>query len=217
MLPVRFFIDCDEMDAGYRHSDHEDGASLEVFTVQADPMVAADNTLRAIVKALKKSNACTGILFNPQGEYELFVPRELVLNAIGAGYRIAMDEIEAEAELFASANSPHDVIWERAVEEDDFAEVANRIRAFEDDPDDFLKISFLDDDDALFAQVFRTETEGERQLCFGFSMDDFGWEKPLVLGKALPTEDVISLLKRVCVDGESPDDMEEIMSFKSMG
>jgi len=218
MIPVSFYIDFDTLDGGYSCSDHADGPVFEVFTVPVDSsMLASENKMRAIVRELRKSENCEGIMFNPKGEDELFVPKELILNAIDAGYQIAVDEIEAEAELYAGHNSPNDVIWQRPVSEAEFAEIADRIRAFEDHPDDFLKISFLEDDDVLFAQVLRTETEGERHLSFGYDMDDFGWDKPLVLAKEMPTEGVISMLKEICVNGTAPDDMEEIMHFKSMG
>ena len=216
MLPVKFYVNCEEMDGGYNRSDHVDGSVLEVFTIDVDKIVAADNRLRAMVKELKKCDECAGIMLNPEGDYEIFVPRELILNAIEAGYQIAMDEIEAEAQIYANNNSPHDVIWRRPVDEEVFAAIADRIQTFVVHPDDYLKISYLDDDEVMFAQVIRSEDEGERHLSFGFSMDDFGWDKPLVLGKKMATNDAISLLRRVCVDGENPDDTEEIMSFKSM-
>ena len=166
---------------------------------------------------MRKSEDCTGLMFNPNGEYEVFIPKELILTAVDAGYQIALDEIEAEAEIYARNNSEHDVIWKRPVDANEFDSVAERIRMFEKNPDDFLKISFLDDRDILFAQVLRSEASGERHLSFGYSMEDFGWDKPLVLGKELPTDDVLSILKRICVDDVSTDDIEEIMSFKSMG
>lgn len=217
MLPVRFFVDCDEMNAGYQTSEHVDGAAFEVFTEKVDVRVATENKLRAIIREMDKNEACTGIMFNPRSEYEVFVPKKLIRAAIGAGYQISMDEIEAEAELYAQNNSEHDLIWQRPVDEEVFSDAAERIQAFDEHTDDFLKISFLEDRDILFAQILRTGTQGERHLSFGYDMDDFGWDKPLVLGKELPVEEVISILKRICVDDVSTDDIEEIMHFKSMG
>ena len=114
----------------------------------------------------------------------------------------------------ARQDSEHELICERPISEQQFADIAQRIRSFEEKRDDFLKISFLHEKDTLFAQVLRSD-EG-RHLSFGIDMSEWSWDEPLVLGSSMPTEAAIEMLRKVCVEGEEPDDLKEIEEFRRM-
>ena len=47
-------------------------------------------------------------------------------------------------------------------------------------------------------------------------MSAWSWDEPLVLGNSMPTEAAIEMLRKVCVEGEEPDDLKEIEEFRKM-
>ncbi len=218
MIRVLFVADADAEDAAPARIEYEDGTeNLAVLTNMSEETAACavPFRVRALVKEMDRRENCEGILFNP-GYDDLFVPKALIKAAIGAGYQLAIDEIEAEAAEMAADRSEKERIEKRPVSETRFAEIAERIRAFDENADDFLKIRFPSDDDILFLQVFRADEPGKRQLSFGFDMDDFGWDKPLVLGDVLTTDKTLEILRRVCVEGVPPesDRIKEIENFR---
>ena len=221
MIKVLFDVDADAMDGAPAAIEYEDGTeALIVLTNMTEGMEAhaVPIRLRALLKEMVRNEYCDGIILNP-GYADLLIPKTLIKAAVGAGYQLATDEIEAEAATMAASRSEKELLEKRPVPEERFAKIAERIRAFDENRDDFLKISFLSDDELLFLQVLRTNEPGKRHLSFGFDMEDFGWDKPLILGDVLTTDQTLEILRKVCVDGVAPDPdkIEELEHFKQMG
>ena len=147
-------------------------------------------------------------------EDDVFISKELLLTALDAGSVLAREEIEQEARLFANQDKEHELICRRPLSAQSFEKIKERIEDFDINTDDFLKISFLNEEDTLFAQVLRSE-DG-RHLSFGMDMSAWSWDEPLILGKSMPTGDAVQLLRRVCVYCEDPSSMKEVESFKRM-
>ena len=218
MIEILFDIDAEAMDAAPAMIEYEDGSeTLVILTNMSEDTAsyAIPVRMRSLLKEMDRWENCDGIIFNP-GHDDLFIPKTLIKAAIGAGYQLAIDEIEAEAAVMAAIRSEKELIEKRPVSENRFAEIAERIRAFDENTDDFLKISFPSDDDMLFLQVLRADEPGKRQLSFGYDMEDFGWDKPLVLGGVLTTDKTLEILRKVCVEGVPPelDKIKELENFK---
>ena len=219
MIEVLFNIDFEARDEAPATIEYEDGSeSLLILTNMSEGTAApaVPVTLRSLLKEFDRKENCDGFIINP-GHDDLFIPKTVIKAGIGAGYQVAFDEIEDEAALMATNRSEKELVVKRPMAEEEYAELANRIRAFNQNIDDFLKISFLHDDDLLFIQVLRTEQPGERHLSFGFDMSDFGWDKPLMLGNSLTTDKTLEIIRKVCVDGIDPNNMKELEEFKPMG
>ena len=215
-ISVAYDVDYETRDGHIYFHEYDDGSETAfVFTDEDDlnDKGTLGLTLRAIVKEMKRNDACDGMLINP-GEDDVFISKELLLTALDAGSVLAREEIEQEARLFASQDKEHELICRRPLSAQSFEEIKERIEDFDINTDDFLKISFLNEEDTLFAQVLRSE-DG-RHLSFGMDMSAWSWDEPLVLGKSMPTGDAIQLLRRVCVYCEDPSSMKEVESFKRM-
>ncbi len=77
-------------------------------------------------------------------------------------------------------------------------------------------IDLIDDQDMLFIQAVRCGDEWHVELAF--DMSDFDWEYPLILGHDMPLDTALKLLRQLCVDGASPDDIDLIQNeFRDMG
>ena len=72
----------------------------------------------------------------------------------------------------------------------------------------FHDISLIDDQDMMFIQAVRCGDEWHVELAF--DMSDFDWDHPLVLGGELSTEEAIVVLRRILVDGESTERIDEV-------
>ena len=221
MIEIPFDIDLEKIDGAPAAIEYDDGSVTLVILTDMDEETAACAVpfkLRSLVKEMDRRENCDGIIFNP-GRDSLFISRTLIKSAISAGYRVAADEIEEEAAVMAQNRTEKEIAAKRPMSEDQFAAIEGSIRAFYTKRDDFLKVSFRHDEDLLFFQVFRTGQPGERHLSFGFDMDDFGWDEPLVLGGALPLEKTMEILRKVCVDGiaPEPDKIKELEHFRKMG
>lgn len=219
LIHVPFDFDPETHDGSAAAVRFEDGS--ESLLILADlseetKAQAVPVTLRALVKEFDHRENLDGIWVD-LGQDGLFITKTLIMAGIGAGYQIAMDEIEDEAETMASDRSDNELVVKRPMPEEHFRAIEDRVTAFERNTDDYLKLTFLHDDDVRFLQVLRTDRPGERHLSFGFDMRDFGWDEPLVLGKVLPTEKTIDILRRVCVKGEDPNSLKELEEFRKMG
>ncbi len=218
-ISVAYFVDIENHDGHLFFNEYEDGSETAlIFTEEINEIDFFETgklyvALRSILNEMKQNEACDGMLINP-GEDNVFISKELLQTALDAGYTLAQEEIEQEAQLLANRNPQHEVVCKRPLTEQQFEEIARRVSDFDINTDDFLKISFLNEEDTLFAQVLRSE-DG-RHLSFGMDMSAWSWDEPLVLGKSMPTDDAIDLLRRVCVDREDPSGMKEVEFFKRM-
>ena len=80
---------------------YDDGLeSLILLTNLSEEAGAVKYPLRALAKALDRSGNCCGFVINPDKQ-NLHIPKGLIKAALGAGYQVAVDEIEKEAELMA--------------------------------------------------------------------------------------------------------------------
>ena len=220
-IKVPYDIDVEKQEAAPAVIEFEDGTvALLVLTNMSEDMeaYAVPTSLRSLVKEMGRKENCDGIIFNP-GSDDIFFSRRLIESALSAGYQIAMDEIEEEAAVLAANTDDREIVVKRPVTEAQFAVIEERIRAFEDNTDDFLKISFLHDEDLLFSQVIRADQPEKRHLSFAYDMEDFGWDEPLVLGGVLPLDKTVEILRKICVDGVEPDSskIEELNHFRKIG
>ncbi len=215
-ISVAYVVDIKNHDGYiYCKRDYQSGYETAfAFTDEADlrKKGTISLTLRAVLDEIMSNGACNGLFINPNDE-NVFISKNLLKTALDAGYALAKEEIEQEAEMRARQDKEHELICKRTLSDRKFAEIAERIKAFDSNTDDFLKISFLNEKSTLFAQVLR-DADG-RHLSFGIDMSAFSWDEPLVLGKSFPTEEAIEMLRRVCVDGENPNTMEEVEDFRS--
>ena len=82
---------------------YDDGLeSLILLTDMSEEAGAVPYPLRALAKALDGSEACCGFVINPDKQ-NMHIPKGLIKAALGAGYQVAVDEIEKEAVLMAKA------------------------------------------------------------------------------------------------------------------
>ena len=219
LIHVPFDFDPETRDGGpaaVRFEDETESLLIPVDLLEETKAQAVPITLRALVKELDHRGSLDGFWIDLGGK-GIFIPKTIIKAGIGAGYQIAVDEIENEAEIMASDRGDKELVIKRPMPEERFRMIEDRVTALERNTDDFLKLTFLRDDYVRFLQVLRTDRPGERHLSFGFDMRDFGWDEPLVLGKALPTEKTIDILRRVCVKGEDPNNMKELEEFRKMG
>ncbi len=181
---------------------------------------AAPFRMREIVRILRGNDGCTGLgLMLGNGKEYLRIPRGIILTALDAGYRLATDEIEAEAEALAGIleENPKAISFRRPVSGQEFRKIEERVRAFDRNPEDFLVMNLAHDPELQFIQVLRCGTEGRRSLQLGFDMGDYGWEHPLILEKEMPAEEAVRLLRRICAEGESPEQIAADCGFRDIG
>ena len=169
--------------------------------------------LRALMRFMLNSTNCGGILLNPGEDGEACMRKELLVSAIGAVCGMLEEQSEPEKE---EPKKELTMMIRRPIDEDCFSRIRARIESFEDDPDDFLILDLIDDEDLMFLQAVRC---GE--LChveLAFNMDDFDWDYPLILGHEMPLGEALDLLRRLCVEGASPDEIDVIQNeFRDMG
>ena len=80
---------------------YDDGLeSLILLTNLSEEAGAVPYPLRAMTEALDDSRVCCGFVINPDKQ-NLHIPKGLIKAALGAGYQMAVDEIEEEAERMA--------------------------------------------------------------------------------------------------------------------
>ena len=218
-LPVLFDLDFEKQDGQPLAVKYEDGTeALMVLTNLSEESraYAVSMRMRSFLNELDQKETRIGIVFNP-GHDDLFLSKGFIQSLVDTGYQMLMDEIEEEAALRAARRSEKELLCKRPMDAAEFETLAERIRAFDENRDDFLTIRFLNDEELLFAEVFRVNEPGMRQLNFGYDMDDFEWDEPLKLGDALDVEKTIGILKKVCVDAVSTDRIEEVNSFRKIG
>ncbi len=215
-IPIPAEMDWDKMTIRPSFRHREDGReALIVLTVpdgERYPYFASVR-LRAVVCIMLGTENCLGILFDPEEDTQLFLRKDLFVCAIGAGLGM-LEEFEDQQE--ESDDTIRKMQIRRPVDEDAFSQIEDRIRGFKDDPDDFLILDLTDDKDMLFIQAVRCGDEWHVELAF--DMSDFDWEYPLILGHDMPLDDALKLLRQLCVDGASPDDIALIQNeFRDMG
>ncbi len=212
-LTMAYVVDVENHDGHLYYHEYDDGTET-AFAFTAEPDIRNNCTvglsLRVILDEIMENDACDGILINP-GEDNVFISKNLLETGLNAGYALKKEEIEQEVVLRANMDKDHELVFRRPLPEEAFAEIESRINDLEHGSDDFLKISFLGEKSSLFAHVLCEEVGV--QLAFGIDMSAFNWDEPLVLGKSMPTDEAIRLLKRVCVDKEDPNTMEEVEEF----
>lgn len=215
-IPVPAEMDWDKMTIRPSFRPREDGnkalVALTVPNGERFPQFA-DVRLRAVVRIMLGTENCSGILFDPEEDTQLFLRKDLFVCAIGAGLGM-LEEFEDQQD--ESDDTIREMQIHRPVDEDAFSKIEERIRGFKDDPDDFLILDLTDDKDMLFIQAVRCGDEWHVELAF--DMSDFDWEYPLILGHDMPLDDALKLLRQLCVDGASPDDIALIQNeFRDMG
>ncbi len=215
-IPIPAEMDWDKMTIQPSFRSREDGKkALIVLTVPDGERYPqfADVRLRAVVRIMLGTENCSGILLDPDENTQLFLRKDLFVCAIGAG--IGMLE-EFEDQQYESDDTIRQMQIRRPVDEDAFSQIEDRIRGFKDDPDDFLILDLIDDQDMMFIQAVRCGNECHVELAF--DMSDFDLEYPLILGHDILLDDVLKLLRQLCVGGASPDDIGLIQNeFRDMG
>lgn len=198
---------------------------MAVFTQQdgGEYPVIAELQFQGLVEALADLDNCEGIIFNPFAEHRLFVPKELFMSALAAGFSMALKgagEEEKEPDEQGSGNSlenGNSVKVRRPVEEEEFRLIEQRVRNLTEDEDDFVIMDLIEDeDDMLFIRTIRHGEQWYMELAF--DMSDFDWEGPLILGAELDLETAVLLLEQMLVHGVSPDDISMIQTrFRDIG
>ena len=214
-IPVPADMDVERMTVKPRYYRHGDGTtSLVALSIPDGEKYPcfADVKLRAAVGIVLDDENCRGILLNPGEENEMLIRRQLLVGIIAAGAgMLGVDNNCAEKaadERYRSIRRP--------IGEEDFAQIKEKICSFRDDPEDYLVLDLIEDRDMLFMQACRSENLCHIELAF--DMAGFGWEHPLILGNDMRLGEALDLLRRLCVGGESPDDIEEIRSgFHDIG
>ncbi len=220
LFPTRFRVDIENRDGAPVFIASGDWSeSLVLLTDQYEDESKGfimPLRIRSLLKDMEKKGNCDGIIFNPYEDYELFVPVELINSAIKAGAQIIQDELEKQGDA-ESEEDNNTLVLQRLVEESDYSIVEKRIRELESNDGCTLKIIFVkEDENLLFAQIMKCVEEDMVQLSFGLDMEQYGWSEPLVLGKEMAMDEAISMLRRVCVDGEEPNNMEEVEHFRKV-
>ena len=59
--------------------------------------IIVDLKMRSLIRLMLEEENSIGLVLNPGGEHELFVPKMLFVCALATGYRMAMDEVSAES------------------------------------------------------------------------------------------------------------------------
>ena len=216
VIEVPCELDFENQSGGPAAIEYDDGSeSLVILTPlpEDDNAVMLPITLRAYIQELFEKDSYDGILVNPDAE-DQFIPKTLIKSALVAGYQMAVDVMEEEAAVIAG-RSEKEIVSKRPITPEEFEAIQDRIKAFENNPDDFLKITLLNDQELCFLQVLRSETG--RHLSIGFHMEQFGWDKPLILGKALETEKALEIMYKILVDNKSTDRIKEIQHFVNIG
>ena len=156
--------------------------------------------LRAAMRVVLDKADCIGIIIDPNTESEVFVSKSLMTSAIGAGLAMLEEGIEKEKVRKMKLHRP--------VDEETFDSIAEQISRFRDDPGDYIILDLIDDKDMLFIQATRSGSDLHVELAF--DMSDFEWDHPLILGHEMPLAEALDLLHQLCVDGESPDDIDVV-------
>lgn len=215
-VPVPAEMDWDRMTIQPRFRPRDDGnKALVALTVPDGERYPqfADVRLRAVVRIMLGTENCSGILLDPDEKTQLFLRKDLFVCAIGAGLGM-LEEFEDQQD--ESDDTIREMQIRRPVDEDAFSQIEDRIRGFKDDPDDFLILDLIDDQDMMFIQAVRCGDEWHVELAF--DMSDFDWEYPLILGHDMPLDTALKLLRQLCVDGMSPDDIDLVQNeFHDMG
>ncbi len=215
-IPIPAEMDWDKMMIQASFQPREDGREALIALTVPDgeryPQFA-DVRLRAIVRIMAGTENCLGILLDPEEDTQLFLRKDLFVCAIGAGLGM-LEEFEDQQD--ESDDTIRQMQIRRPVDEEAFSQIEDRIRGFKEDPDDFLILDLIDDQDMMFIQAVRCGDEWHVELAF--DMSDFDWEYPLILGHDMPLDDALKLLRQLCVDGASPDDIALIQNkFRDMG
>ena len=215
-IPIPAEMDWDKMTIRPSFRPREDGnKALVALTVPDGERYPqfADVRLRAVVRIMLGTENCSGILLDPDENTQLFLRKDLFVCAIGAGLGMLEDNEDQQDE---SDDTTRKMQIRRPVDEETFSWIKETICRFRDDPDDFLVLELTDDKDMLFIQAVRCGNECHVELAF--DMSDFDWEYPLILGHEMPLDDALKLLRQLCVDGASPDDIALIQNkFRDMG
>ncbi len=130
---------------------------------------------------------------------------------------MAIDEIEEEAAMLAQKRTQKDMLCRRPMDDKQFERIENRIRAFDQNRDDFLQIRFSDDEELKLVQVFRVSEPGMRRVNVGYEMSDLEEDDLRLLGGTVDTETAVRILRKICVEMIPADQIEEIRSFRSPG
>jgi hypothetical protein len=215
-VPVPAEMDWDKMTIRPSFRPREDGReALVALTVPDGERYPyfADVRLRAMVRIMLSMENCAGILFDPEEDTQMFFRKDLFICAIGAVLGILEDNEDQQDE---STDTTRKMRIRRPVDEETFSRIEKKICRFRDDPDDFLALELDDDKDMLFIQTVRCGNEYHVELAF--DMSDFDWEYPLILGHDMPLDDALKLLRQLCVNGMSPDDIDLVQNeFRDMG
>ena len=159
--------------------------------------------LRDAVDIALTTNKCAGIVVDPGEDTEVVIMKELLFGALGAAISLLKDEHREE--------KVQELTLRRPIDEETFDRIEDIICEFRDDPGDFLVLDLTDDDDdMLFIQAARAGEELHVELAF--DMSDFQWEHPLILGNDMPLGEALELLRQLCVEGESPDDIDAVQN-----
>ncbi len=182
----------------------------------------ADIRLRTLMRVIFNMDKCEGIVFNPFDEEDFFVPKELFMFAIGAGYKMAIedeeDEADEEEEETIEFNSRNSVEVTRPISHADFEVIEERVKNLScEKADDFAVIDLKDDkDELLFMQTIRHGELWYTELAF--DMTDFGTKVPLILGAELEREETLDLFRKLLEEGISVDECEIVMNqFRDTG
>lgn len=180
--------------------DYSDGSQTAyVFTEEAD--YRKNHTislpLRAVLDEILSNGAYKGIRINPFKE-NVFISSRLVKAAIDMGSLMETEKAEDEEKSHPQRDTKHEIRCKRPLSEEQFAQIAERIKQFDTNTEDYLKICFLNDENTLYAQVFRSDDARYRHLCFGLNMSEFSVKTPMPDWKSMRTGEALDLLHRVC-------------------
>ena len=182
----------------------------------------ADIRLRTLMRVIFNMDKCEGIVFNPFDEEDFFVPKDIFMYAIAAGYKMTIedeeDEADDEEEETIEFDSGNRVEVTRPISHADFEVIEERVKNLScDEEDDFAVINLKEDkDELLFMQTIR---HGELWYVeLAFDMTDFGTTVPLILGAELEREETLDLFRELLEDGISVDECEIVMNqFRDTG
>ncbi len=190
--------------------------------VDDDFPTIVDIRLRALLGLIFDTEDCEGIVFNPGGAHEFYVPKDLLSYALSAGFSMAEETHEKEKKAAKSRRKVkftdnNSVEICRPIEYSQFEVIEKRIRNLTDDPDDYVIVDLKKDkDDLLFVQTIRHDELWYVELAF--DMRDFGKKHPLIIGAELELEETVDLFKRLCEYGMSPDDIRIVQDrFRDIG
>ena len=127
----------------------------------------AEVKLRAVLSIMINDDNCGGIIINPESDKQVFVMKGVFLNAMSAALSLLNDRDEEQAK-----NNEKEVTIRRPINKESFDRVSDKIRSFQDDPEDYLILNLEEDaDDMLFIQAVRCGDKCHVELAF--DMSDF--------------------------------------------